>query len=87
MVVKAVTGGGSSSGDCEGGSGCLAKDRRVKVSLEEDIYKSPTGGGGFLAGVMTLNYNIYRVSAETSWRRWLITRVCSSARLLRTYNI
>jgi hypothetical protein len=31
----------------------------VKVFLREDIYKSPTGGGGFLAGVMTLNYNIY----------------------------
>ncbi len=31
----------------------------MKVFLREDIYKSPTGGGRFLAGVMTLNYNIY----------------------------
>jgi len=83
--VKVVTGGGS--GSCGEGSGSLAEDPRVKVFLGEDIYKSPTGGGGFLAGVMTLNHNIYRMSAETSWRRWLITRVCSSARLLRTYNI
>lgn len=41
------------------GSGSSAEDPQVKVFLREDIYKSPTGGGGFLAGVMTLNYNIY----------------------------